>query len=34
MQGCQGGGSCKKGWLHKVEEYKEVAAGLCWKKTN
>ena len=28
------GGNCKKGWLHKVEEYQEVAAGSCWKKTN
>ena len=23
-----------KGWLHKVEEYQEVAAGSCWKKIN
>ena len=34
MQGCQGGGSCKKGRLQKLEEYQEVAAGSCWKKTN
>ena len=24
MQGYQGGGSCKKGWLHMVEEYRKL----------
>ena len=32
MQGCQVGGSCKKGWLHKVEEYEEIPAGSSGRR--